>query len=66
MRINRIELAGVTTHTATDIQLPDRGVVLITGDNGSGKSTLLEATPLVLWGRTLRGSKVWPPDPSGH
>ena len=58
-RVTRVELAGVTTHTATDIQIPDRGVVLVSGSNGSGKSTILEALPLVLWGRTLRGTKVW-------
>lgn len=59
MIVRRITLRGVTTHEALDLQLPPRGVVLVTGTNGSGKSTLVEATPLAVWGKTLRGAQVW-------
>jgi DNA repair exonuclease SbcCD ATPase subunit len=62
VRVSRIELSGVTTHTDTDLAIPPTGVVLVSGDNGSGKSSLLEALPMVLWGKTLRGTRVWAPD----
>ena len=39
--------------------LPDKGVVLVTGDNGSGKSTVIECVPLTLWGKTLRKADLW-------
>lgn len=59
MKIDRIRLRGVTTHADTTLDLPDAGVVLVTGDNGSGKSSIVEGVPLCLWGKTLRGAVVW-------
>lgn len=59
MQISKIRLRGVATHTDTELDLPETGVVLVTGNNGSGKSALIEAVPLTLWGKTLRGAKLW-------
>jgi len=59
MKISQIKLRGVATHNDTELNLPDKGVVLVTGNNGSGKSALIEAIPLTLWGKTLRGAKLW-------
>jgi DNA repair exonuclease SbcCD ATPase subunit len=62
MKVSQIKLDRVTTHRDTALQLPESGVVLITGDNGSGKSTLIECVPLVVWGKTLRKDSVWADD----
>lgn len=60
MRIRSLALRGFFSHTATEITLPDRGVVLVTGPIGSGKSALFEAVSFALWGKTLRGTDPWP------
>lgn len=59
MKVSRIELQGVTTHGETSLELPDTGLVLITGANGSGKSTLVQAVPMTIWGKSLSGTKLW-------
>jgi DNA repair exonuclease SbcCD ATPase subunit len=59
VKITRVDLKHVTKHAHTTIDLPERGVVLVTGHNGSGKSSLVEGVPLALWGKTLRGAKLW-------
>jgi DNA repair exonuclease SbcCD ATPase subunit len=41
------------------LELPARGVVLVTGDNGAGKSSIIEAVSVGLWGRSLRGTPPW-------
>lgn len=59
MRIERIQFEALTVYESAALELPSRGVVLVTGDNGSGKSTLIEAVPWTLWGKSLRGSSLW-------
>lgn len=56
MKVRRLELRHFNNHTATTAHLPERGVVLVTGDNGAGKSSLLEAVAWGAWGRTVRGT----------
>ena len=56
----KLGLRGFMRHAKLDVELPDRGVILVTGKNGSGKSTLIEAVSYGLWGRTLRGTEPWP------
>lgn len=46
-------------HRDTTLVLPERGVVVVTGDNGAGKSTLVEAAAWSMWGRTVRGTPPW-------
>ena len=54
MRVSKIEMEGVFSHEDTTVDLPERGLVLVTGRNGSGKTTLIEAVALCLWGTTFR------------
>ena len=59
MLVEEIELSGFMTHSNSWIELPARGVTVITGKNGSGKSTVIEAVAYAHWGKTLRGSTPW-------
>jgi DNA repair exonuclease SbcCD ATPase subunit len=57
MNVQSIQLAGFTSFQATArLNLPERGVVLITGANGAGKSSTVEGVAWALWGKTLRGA----------
>lgn len=55
----RVELTHLFSHEHTVLELPRRGVMLVTGDNGSGKSSLVEAVAVAGWGKTLRGTQPW-------
>lgn len=59
MQVSRIHMQGFMSHTDTEVSLPERGLVLVTGANGSGKSSLVEAVATAAWGKTLRGSNPW-------
>lgn len=59
MKVERIELRGVTVHDHRVVDLPPRGIVLIIGPNGAGKSSIIESVPLAVWGKTIRGAPVW-------
>jgi DNA repair exonuclease SbcCD ATPase subunit len=65
MHIQRIKLRNVMSHDATDIALPERGVVVVMGPNGAGKSSLIEAVAVAGWGKTLRGTPPWRRDLAG-
>jgi len=67
MQIKRIKLEGVTVHKSTEIEFPDRGIVLFSGKNGSGKTTIAEAVPMAIWGRTVkdRGQPIWAANKGG-
>ena len=56
MNVHEIRLTGFMSHDDTAVALPDRGLVVLTGDNGAGKSSLIEAVAVALWGKTLRGT----------
>jgi len=58
--VRRVEMQGFTVHASTRLDLPARGVVLVTGPNGAGKSSILEAVAWGLWGKTLRGADPTP------
>lgn len=64
MRVERIVLKGVTTHDATELDLPAEGLVLITGGNGAGKSTIRQAVQFALWGKCDR-KKLFRPRTKG-
>ena len=55
MHVRNIRISGFHNHVNTELQFPNKGVLVITGANGSGKSTVIDAVSWVLWGRTLRG-----------
>ena len=50
-------MQGFMSHARSELELPDRGVVLVTGPNGAGKSSIVEAVVWGLFGQTLRGAK---------
>lgn len=52
-------MAKFMVHTATTIELPDRGLVVVTGPNGGGKSSLVEAVSVAVWNKSLRGTLPW-------
>lgn len=54
--LRRLELSRFTVHASTAIDLPETGIVLVTGENGSGKSSLIEAVPRALWNVSARES----------
>lgn len=59
MNVKSISLFHVMGHDKFQLDLPDSGVVLVTGANGIGKSTIVEAAPIAVWGKTLRGTSPW-------
>lgn len=59
LAIRALRLGHFQRHGATAVELPERGVVLVTGENGHGKSSLLEAVSWAGWGKTMRGTPPW-------
>jgi DNA repair exonuclease SbcCD ATPase subunit len=59
MNVETIEIENLMSHAGTIVELPDSGIVLVTGSNGSGKSTLIEAVSVAAFGKTLRGTDPW-------
>jgi len=47
------------SYESLDLELPTRGVILVTGVNGAGKSSLQEAVSVAYWGKTLRKTPAW-------
>lgn len=63
MKVTRLTLQHFTRHAATIVELPERGLVLVTGNNGSGKSSLYDAVAWGVWGETVRGKTPIPSKP---
>lgn len=59
MKIQSIALESFMMIDSAEIELPSRGIVLVTGENGVGKSSLIESVPVALYGKTLRGTPWW-------
>lgn len=59
IHVRTIRTAAFMGHSEVDLELPDSGVVVVTGANGAGKSSLVEAVAVALWGKTLRGTPWW-------
>lgn len=59
LHLRKLTLSNVATHDKTQVELPAKGLICLTGANGAGKSSLLEAVALGLWGETLRGETCW-------
>lgn len=64
MHIKTIEIENCFKHSKSNVDLPDTGIVLITGTNGAGKSSLCDAVSYTLWGKTIRGTPPWRKDGS--
>jgi len=65
MLVTRIQLKNFMSYDALDLELPSRGVILVTGVNGAGKSSLQEAVSVAFWGKTLRKTPAWRKDTEG-
>lgn len=60
MKVTKLLLQHFTKHDATVVELPERGLVLVTGSNGSGKSSLYDGVAWGVWGETVRGRSPVP------
>lgn len=55
MNVAAVEVTGTVAFPEhAGLILPERGIVLITGDNGAGKSSLCETVAWALWQRGIR------------
>lgn len=59
MRILSIEAANFMRWDFSKVDLPETGVVIVTGKNGHGKSTIIEAVAHAAWGQSVRGAPGW-------
>lgn len=65
MIIKHLAMQNFMRADDTAVDLPESGVVLVTGLNGAGKSTIIEAVAHGLWRKTLRGTSPWRPGQEG-
>lgn len=56
MKVSKINLSNFMTYKNVELEIPEQGVVLITGENGHGKSAIIEGVCAALWNETLRGT----------
>lgn len=66
MQISSLKLHNFTNHKDTYLELPDSGIVLVTGENGGGKSSCIEAVAYALGGKTIRGTDPWQDGVDGY
>lgn len=61
MKVRSITAAGFIGADLLEVELPERGVVLVSGLNGAGKTTLPQAVAYACWGKLLRGPRgaIW-------
>lgn len=59
MLIRSIHLEGFMAYDKAHVELPERGIVTVSGGNGEGKSALAEAVCAAVWGKTMRGLPFW-------
>lgn len=59
MLVRQLKLQNFMSHKNTNLELPEKGIVLVTGANGSGKSSLAESIAVAGWGKSLRGSSCF-------
>lgn len=59
MILRRLFMQRFMNHDRTIVDVPERGLYVVTGENGSGKSSLLECAAHAMWGKSLRGKTGW-------
>jgi len=59
MHVRRVTVSAFMRHDKAALDLPAKGVVVVTGPNGAGKSSWIEAVSTAFWGKTIRGSLPW-------
>jgi DNA repair exonuclease SbcCD ATPase subunit len=58
MNVKRLKFENFLKHKKTEVQLPDSGIVLVTGANGEGKSTVIDACYAAISGDSIRGGDM--------
>lgn len=66
VRVRRIRIKNAFQYKTADVEIPETGIVLVTGENGEGKSALMEAVAVALWGKTIRGTEAFRQDTAGE
>lgn len=64
MNVRRVSLRNFTVHTRAEFSIPEKGVLVVTGQNGAGKSSIVEAVAWAAWNKTLRGTSPCQKDKS--
>lgn len=64
MIIKTLEALQFTSWEAGHVDLPETGVVVVTGLNGAGKSTMIEIVAHAVFGKSVRGSWGWRDPPA--
>jgi DNA repair exonuclease SbcCD ATPase subunit len=59
VKIRRLTLTNFMRYKSASLELPDSGIVLVTGVNGEGKSAIICAAAVAGWARTVRGTYPW-------
>lgn len=62
MIVTKITTSKFAKHDSVSVDLPRKGIVLVTGKNGHGKSTIAEAVAQGVWGKPIRGEYGWRTD----
>ena len=65
MRVSAVECSNFMVRGSAALNLPQTGVVVISGANGAGKSRFIESVANAVWGRSLRGKPPWIDDLPG-
>ena len=59
MIVTKLDTSKFAKHGTVSVELPRKGLVLVTGDNGEGKSTIAEAVSQGVWNKSIRSKPGW-------
>lgn len=62
MIVRSIATKKFAIHDKVNVDLPERGLVFVTGENGTGKSSLAEAVSQGVWDQPIRSGPGWRKD----
>ncbi len=54
MRLTRLKLRNFLSHRETEVEFPETGITLISGENAMGKSSLFDALRFALFGKSFQ------------
>ncbi len=55
MILKKLKLINFLSHTETEINFPERGIIAFIGENGAGKTSVIEAITYALTGQSSKG-----------
>jgi DNA repair exonuclease SbcCD ATPase subunit len=58
MRILKASVTNFASYKSLEIELTDKGLMLVSGPTGSGKSTMCDIVPWILFGKTAKNGSV--------